>query len=216
MNYLRSIFIPVNRFKLCLSIISFGIVLSTGLNAQANYYLKTVTASVSGTSSLHSWESHITQIEWKGNFLLNGSRLKAIKNGEIKILVKGIKSKEGKIMDNKTYEAFDSDKNPYIIYAFSNADIKIDSLQNVAAVTEGRLTMAGNSKAIKLAGKGKMLANGDLQLSVSRNLKMTDFKMVPPRAVLGTIKVGDEITVKFDIVLTRNKALQLKQTSIKL
>ena len=205
-----------NRLRLYTGILSFCIMLSTGLQAQDNYYLKTVTASVSGTSSLHSWESHVTRIEWKGNFLLNGTRLKAIKNGEIKILVKGIKSKEGKIMDNKTYEAFDSDKNPYIIYTFSNADIKIDSLQNITAVTEGKLSMAGNSKAIRLAGKGKMLANGDLQLAVSRKLKMTDFKMVPPRAVLGTIKVGDEITVKFDMVLTRNKALQLKQTSIKL
>lgn len=206
----------VNRFKLCLSIIAFGSMLSTGLQAQGNYYLKTVVASVSGTSSLHSWESEVSQIKWKGNFLLSGKKLKAIKNGEIKILVKGIKSKEGKIMDKKTYEAFDSDKNPYIIYAFSTADIKVDSLQNVTAVTEGNLTMAGNSKAINLSGKGKMLANGDLQLTVSRKLKMTDFKMEPPRAVLGTIKVGDEITVKFDIVFTRNKALQLKQTSIKL
>lgn len=206
----------MNRFKLRLSIISLGIMLSPVLQAQDNYYLKTVVASVSGTSSLHSWESHVTQIEWKGNFVLNGTRLKAIKNGEIKILVKGIKSKEGKIMDNKTYEAFDSDKNPYIVYTFNSADIKIDALQNVTAATEGKLNMAGNSKAINLAGKGKLLANGDLQLTVSRKLKMTDFKMEPPRAVLGTIKVGDEITVKFDIVFTRNKALQLKQTSIKL
>jgi len=206
----------VNKFKLCLNIIAFGSMLSTGLQAQDNYYLKTVVASVSGTSSLHSWESEVTQIKWKGSFLLAGNKLKAIKNGEIKILVKGIKSKEGKIMDNKTYEAFDSDKNPYIIYTFNSADIKIDALQNATASTEGKLSMAGITKAINLTGKGKMLANGDLQLTVSRKLKMTDFKMEPPRAVLGTIKVGDEITVKFDIVLTRNKALQLKQTSVKL
>ena len=31
---------------------------------------------------------------------------------------------------------------------------------------------------------------------------MTDFKMKPPVMMLGAIKVGDEITVMFDLVLT--------------
>ncbi len=63
--------------------------------------------------------------------------------------------------------------------------------------------MAGTTKAVTLNAKGKVLENGDIQIAVSQKLKMTDFKMKPPKAVLGTIHVGDEITVNFDVVLIK-------------
>jgi hypothetical protein len=49
--------------------------------------------------------------------------------------------------------------------------------------------------------KYKILPNGELQLTVSKKLKMTDFKMEPPTAMMGTIKVGDEVTVIFDVTV---------------
>ncbi len=67
--------------------------------------------------------------------------------------------------------------------------------------------MAGTSKPVELEATGKMLANGDFQLSFSKKLKMTDFNMKPPTAVLGTIKVGDEITLNFNMVLTHTLPL---------
>ncbi len=192
--------------KINVSII-YGVVFCTILgasyaHAQTNFSLKSVTASVNGTSSFHDWESKITKIEFKGALHTVGNTLKSIKDVEIKIPVEGIKSDEGKTMDRKTSEAFDSEKNPYIIYTLSSAQVKIEANQEVTIEASGKLTMAGTTKPVTLTSKGKVLPNGDVQLSVSKKLKMTDFKMVPPTAVLGTIKVGDEITVNFDLVLT--------------
>ena len=175
--------------------------------AQTNFLLKSVTASVNGSSSLHDWESKITKIEFKGALKTEGNTLKSIKDVQIKIPVEGIKSEEGRIMDHKTFEAFDSKKNPYIIYTLSSALVKIDANQMVTIEASGKLTMAGTTKSVTLTSKGKVLPNGDVQLFISKKLKMTDFKMVPPTAVLGTIKVGDEITVKFDLVLTHEVAI---------
>ncbi len=31
---------------------------------------------------------------------------------------------------------------------------------------------------------------------------MTSYKMKPPTAIFGTIKVGDEVTVVFDLIMT--------------
>jgi hypothetical protein len=64
--------------------------------------------------------------------------------------------------------------------------------------------MAGASKSVSLLASGKELPNGDLQLSVSKTIKMTDFGMEPPVMFLGTIKVGNEITVSFDFILAKN------------
>jgi polyisoprenoid-binding protein YceI len=165
------------------------------------FSLKSKKAVIKGSSSLHAWESNVTQIEGKGAFETKDEELVAIKDVEIKITVKGIKSKEGKKMDDKTYDTFNSDENPYIIYTFSNAVIKVNDANIVAVEAPGKLTMAGNTQSVSLSATGKKLPNGDLQLSVSKKLKMTDYKMKPPVMLLGTIKVGDEITVEFDFVL---------------
>ncbi len=171
----------------------------------ADFYMKSVKATIEGTSTLHGWESNVTIIEGKGSFQLKDNMLASIKNAEVKIAVKGIKSEEGKKMDNKTYETFKSDDYPYIVYTFSNAEVKIKESSAVSMETTGKLSMAGVSKSVPIAAHGKVLPNGDLQLTVSKKLKMTDFNMEPPVMFLGTIKVGDEITVNFDFVLSKNK-----------
>jgi hypothetical protein len=68
--------------------------------------------------------------------------------------------------------------------------------------------MAGTSKPVSLSATGKQLPNGDLQLTVSKKIKMTDYNIEPPVMFLGTIKVGDEITVSFDFEL-----IQLQKAS---
>ncbi|MEO8147734.1 MAG: YceI family protein [Bacteroidia bacterium] len=195
--------------KLCM-LVFLGI---TGINsafAQTNYSVKSVKATVNGTSNLHDWESEITKIECKGTFQSVNNTLKTIKNVFVKIAVEGIKSKEGKIMDNKTYDAFNADKNPFITYIFSSAQVKTDAMRSVTIEASGNLTMAGTTKLVSITAKGKVLANGDLQLSGSKKLKMTEYKMKPPSAVLGTIKVGDEITVNFELVLTKSPQQAVK------
>jgi cytoskeletal protein RodZ len=62
------------------------------------FSLKSVKAVVLGTSSLHDWESKVTKMEGEGAFNTKNNELVSIKDVEIKIAVKGIKSKEGKKM----------------------------------------------------------------------------------------------------------------------
>ncbi len=173
------------------------------LQAQTLYKGKQVKMSVIGSSTLHEWESEVTQVESNGTLTLDGSQLTAIKDVVVKMPVTGIKSTKGRVMDNKTYEAFNSDKNPTIQYKLTNARISGSGEYTVTA--NGNLSMAGATKPIELVAKAKVLANGDVQISGSQKLNMKDFNMTPPTAMMGTIKVGEEVTVKFDITLTPNK-----------
>lgn len=170
----------------------------------APFSMKSVKATIVGTSSLHEWESNITLIDGKGTFLLKDNMITSIKDAVIKITVKGIISEKGEKMDKKTYETFNADAHPYITYSFNNAVVKINDFQNVTMDTNGSLTMAGVSKLVPISATGKKLPNGDLHLTVSKKLKMTDFGMEPPVMFLGTIKVGDEVTVNFDFILSKN------------
>ncbi|MBL7845182.1 MAG: YceI family protein [Cyclobacteriaceae bacterium] len=171
--------------------------------AQATYKGKQNKMSVTGSSTLHEWESEVTQVESSGTLTLDGSQLTAIKDVVVKMPVTGIKSTKGKTMDNKTYEAFNADKNPTIQYRLTSA--KVSGSGEFTIVANGNLTMAGATKPIEITAKAKVLGNGDVQITGSQKLNMKDFNMTPPTAMMGTIKVGEEVTVKFDITLTPNK-----------
>jgi polyisoprenoid-binding protein YceI len=154
--------------------------------------------SVSGSSTLHEWESQITKAEWKGLFDIQNLALVGATNVEVKIPVESIKSTKGKMMDSKTYDAFNYEKHPFIVYTLSS--LKVNEAAGVLNA-KGTLSMAGVTNPIDLEAKYKVLPNGELQLAVSKTFKMTEYKMEPPTAMMGTIKVGDEVTVKFDVTI---------------
>jgi polyisoprenoid-binding protein YceI len=174
------------------------------LHAQNTLSVKSVKASIKGTSTLHEWESESTKITCLGNFQSEGNRVKTLEDINVRIPVTAIKSSEGRMMDNKTYDAFKSDEHPYILYTASRAVITVDAVNVTTIKVSGNLTMAGTTKPIMVEAKGKLLANGDMEVSLSRNLKMTEFNMKPPTAMMGTIKVGDEVTVTVNLVLSQS------------
>ena len=186
----------MNRFFPILIAVALG----WSVQAQTPYSLKVNKMTVDGTSSLHDWTSEITKVEWTGNFLITDSKIKEVKNVHVKIPVTSIKSTKGKMMDGKTYDAFIYEKNPTIAYKLTTITITDGNLK-----ANGTLTMAGTTKPIELTVKGKVLANGDIQITGSQKLNMRDYKMDPPTAMMGTIKVGEEVTVNFDLTLTPTK-----------
>jgi polyisoprenoid-binding protein YceI len=173
------------------------------LHAQA-VTVKNYDVTIAGTSTLHNWESKAEKIECTASFLLANNTVSDVKDVLVKIPVKSIKSAKGKIMDKKTWEAFHYEKHPSIIFVMT--DRKINASKNTIEVT-GDLTMAGVTRQIEFIVTYKMLPDANLQISGSKQLRMTDFKMEPPTAMMGTIKVADEITISFQIVLTQNQTL---------
>lgn len=183
-----------------------GLILTTSLQAQSSYYLKEKSLSISGTSTLHEWESDATQLEWTGAILVEDSKIIEVKNVQVKIPVTSIKSTKGRIMDNKTYEAFDSDKNPYITYKLTKLEVSGSGPEYILAST-GNLTMAGTTRSVDIPVSAKILSTGDIQLTGSRKLNMRDFKMEPPTAIMGTIVVGEVVTVNFNLIVSPGKNL---------
>jgi len=167
---------------------------------QKPYSLKSHKVTIDGTSSLHDWTSDATKLEWKGTVLVEGNKLKEAKDVTVSIPVKSIKSTKGKTMDEKTYEAFKSDKNPAIIYKLTQITESGGTLKAV-----GTLTMAGATKSLTMDVTAKVLAGGDVQFTGKQKLNMKDFKMDPPTAMMGTIKVGPDVTVNFDLTVSPSK-----------
>ncbi|HPH47136.1 MAG TPA: YceI family protein [Chryseolinea sp.] len=164
--------------------------------SQKAYSLKSHKVSIDGTSSLHDWTSEATKVEWSGQLTVDGKSVKAIQSVVVTIPVEGIKSEKGGMMDDKTYEAFVIEKNPTITFKLTSATVTGATIK-----ANGTLTMAGVSKVIMMTVTAKVLADGSVHLSGSYPINMKDYKMVPPKAVMGTIKVGEKVTLLFELTV---------------
>ena len=175
-------------------------ILSVGsLTAQVlkvNPKLSSIT--INGTSSLHEWKSKSNQIN--GSLVLTGND--QVKSLSVVVPVKSIKSPEGGLMDSKTYDAFNADKNPNISFTMTEAnDFKVNG-QAVSLVVTGNMTMNGATKKIVLKSNGKVVKSGVYKFTGAVNgLNMTEYKMVPPTALMGTIKVGPVVNLTFDVTV---------------
>lgn len=161
--------------------------------------IKKFVMTVKGTSTMHDWESSVEKMECNALYKIEDDNLVAIRDAVIRIPVKSIRSTKGKMMDNKTWEAFQYSKFPSVFFTLTSETI--DPVTRIAELA-GNLTMAGTTKKIALSVNYKVLPNGELQITGSKKIKMTDFKMEPPTAMLGSIEVGDEVTITFDLVLS--------------
>lgn len=163
--------------------------------------LKSFKMSIAGTSSLHKWESSAGTATVKSDIVINEAGLEAINSLYLEVDGKSIKSTKGSVMDKKTWEALKTDQYPKITYQLS----KIESITPAGGDYDikalGNLTIAGVKQTISMTVKGKILSNGSLSIKGSKALKMTDFKIDPPTALMGTLKTGNDITISFDIVL---------------
>lgn len=151
-------------------------------------------ATVTGTSTLHDWTMTSRTIAGTAVIISGDSSVTA---ADLSIAVNSLKSTEGSGMDKKAYEALKSDKYPVIQYHLRSTQAESGASEagprrfNAA----GDLTIAGVTRQVNL---GLVLAGeqtGQRTLSTHVVLKMSDFGIEPPKAMLGMIKSGDVITV---------------------
>ncbi len=174
-------------------ILVMGILLSTGLQAQTlKLNPKSFSMNIYGTTNVHNFESKVTQAS--GEIVIVNKKVQSM---FVNIPVHSIKSNE-KLMDTKTYETFKSDKNPMISFHMTEVTTMNVSGNAVNVVIEGNMTMAGVTKKVILKANGNNIKPGVYTFSGIIALKMSDFGMKPPTAMLGMMRVGNGITLKYN------------------
>ena len=178
--------------KISTTLTLFMIVMSA--NAQKNYTLDAKTNfSVFGTSTLHDWEMKSASKTGTANLTVANSKLTAITSIDIILPVETIKSEKTK-MDKIAYETLKSDKNKNIKYVLKSAEKVNETTWNLT----GTYTIAGVSKEHKTQVKTSV-TNGIVNLQGSNKITFKEFGMKSPTAMLGTIKTGEDLTIKFNI-----------------
>lgn len=161
--------------------------------------------SIEGTSSLHAFHCKTNKInayvDVDPGYTKDLTKVaRPIVSVKVNIVVRTLSCGNGQ-MDKNMYATLDADKNPLIKYTMSNYDI-LDGTKSPAsfvANTTGTLMVSGQEKVITMKINAERLSDGKATAQAEETLLMTDFGIKPPSFMFGTLKVGNEITVKFNL-----------------
>jgi len=172
-----------------------------GISQKSNPGSGKVKIVIEGTSNVHDWDIKSDKGVCTSVFdLTKSGLLNGISELSFTIPAESLKS-DHRGMDKNTYKALNTSKYASIQFTAGSIEVKPSGKSSYALITKGKLTIAGVSKDVVLTATGLVNADNTVSYSGSYKLKMTDYKVDPPKAVLGTIKTGDNVVVKYDLIL---------------
>lgn len=104
-------------------------------------------------------------------------------------------------LENNMFKTLNASQYPYIIYKLTTYDVVSGSgsATGFAAAAEGRLTISGKENPVALAINASRSSDGLATATGEQTIKMSDFGIKPPTFMLGTLRVGNELKVKFSV-----------------
>lgn len=102
-------------------------------------------------------------------------------------------------MDKKTFDALKGSDHPNIKYTIESVTTGSGKI-----TANGHLELAGVRKSVSVQANASPSGSNAINFEGTVDLKMTDFDMEPPRALLGTLKTGDDIVVHYNLTYKSN------------
>lgn len=155
--------------------------------------------TIYGTSNIHDWDMKAEKLSGAAVFKMENGKLTGVDKLNFSVEVESLKSGKGG-MDKNTYNALNSKSHKNIIYTLTKVNKVTDSGNNTFIIeTTGNLKIAGETKSIPIKFTAKTSGN-KTTLSGKVALNMTHYKVDPPKALMGTIKTGEEVTIDFQVI----------------
>ena len=161
---------------------------------------------VEGGSSVRSWSCDATLVEASvtGGAVAATASAKevsaAARKAVLTIPVAKLDCRNG-TMNEHMRKALKANANKAIEYRIAKWELTPRGDDEGTVTTSGALVIAGTEKPISVEFAAKRASQGTWQLKGSKTIRMTEWGVKPPSLMLGTMKVHDPVTVRFELVL---------------
>jgi polyisoprenoid-binding protein YceI len=191
------------NFKKQSILLGLFLVIFAGAFAQVKYSAKAISLVVSGTSTLHDWDMKSADGSFEGTFTFSAANaITAVTGISFTTNSTALKSGHG-AMDKNAYKALKTDKVTAITFQAATATVSVVDASNYLVKAVGKLTIAGSTQNAEISATCKVNPDKSLSVMGSKKLSMKEFGMEPPTFMMGTIKTGNDVTLKFDLKLNK-------------
>lgn len=161
--------------------------------------------TVEGTSSMHAWHCKTDKLNayvdvdpgYTRDLTKVARPIAAVK---VNIVVKTLSCGNSQ-MDRNMYSTLKADENQLIKYTLTGYDLLNGSVSptSFGAKTTGTLMIAGETRPIDMKISAERQSDGKAVASGEQTLLLSDFGIKAPSFMFGTLKVGNEVKVKFTL-----------------
>lgn len=190
MNTQKNVF---KKLVICIALIGFVFNLSQAQMLQLENENSSLT--VFGSSNLHGWK--VDANTQNGSIRFNNFETCEISHLSLAVLTESLKGVKPGITTSAS-EALKSDKYKSILFTLvevKNIDDKGNGVFTLQ--TLGDLFIAGTKKTVPLNFNVTIVDNRVILVGNTK-LNMTEFNIIPPAGLLGTIQAKDEIMLRFE------------------
>lgn len=161
--------------------------------------------SFTGTSSLHGFTCKTTQFD--AQLSVDPSYASSLEDlarpiGAVLVTIP-VRSLDcgNRGLQTNMLKALKADQNATISFRLDTYEIDAASRTTDAFTAQavGSLTIAGQQRPVQLRVRGERHPDGAIRARGERDLLMSAFGIRPPTMMLGAVKTGDRIVVKFDL-----------------
>lgn len=173
-----------------------------GLTDESTYQLAHgYSVTIHGTLNVHNWVETVGEVTGEMKTSPNAGGGTDLNSIRITLIVRSIRSDMGKTMDNKTYKALKSDTDPEITFRLgAPLTLKEANGKRPPIALPGQLTLAGVTRPTTLMLTDLSISPDRMEFVGTQSIIMTDFGVVPPTALFGTLKVRPALTINFKTV----------------
>jgi polyisoprenoid-binding protein YceI len=155
--------------------------------------------TIYGTSTLHSWTMSSSSVQGSAYITTLDGELDKITAATFIVTIRSLKGESSSLNDN-AYEALKESKYKDIRFVLSSSRVRRESAGHYAIVVSGNLTIAGVTKPI--TSTITAVKNGNsFTCSGSETVQMSNYNVDRPSFMLGAMKAGDDVTIKYNVAL---------------
>ena len=188
----------------CLSILFLCFSLSQVSNAQTAFKIgPNSVMTLAGTSTTHNWA--MTAHSFTGNATMavsSSGQLSAVSALNLVLPVQNLKGDHDG-MNTNAYKALKSDQFKDITFKLTSAKVTSSGAKKYNIAVLGSLTIAGVTKPVTLNTAATVNTNGTVSCSGSVPILLSNYGVKPPSLMLGTMKVGNAMTLKYNLLLAK-------------
>jgi polyisoprenoid-binding protein YceI len=185
-------------------VILMCLVISQVAEAQTSYKIGgNSEMNLRGTSSLRNWGMTTDSFSGTANFTLAAdNQLLSITGFSLRVPVHTLKSTSRGI-EKDAYKALKADKFEFVSFDLTSASFISSGYERYRILLHGNLTMAGVTQATTLKASAEFNPDGTISCSGSLPLSFSDYDMVRPSFLLGTMKVNNAMTLDYSFLLLK-------------
>jgi YceI-like domain len=192
------------RFGMCVIPLVLSLAITQTSSAQSAYKIGgQPVMTLYGTSTIHNWTmiAHVFSSNAQIG-LTPDNQLSSISALTLVLPVKNLKSEHDGMNDN-AYEALKADQFKDIIFKLTSAKIASSGGNKYQITAVGNLSIAGATRSVTLTTAAQVNADGSVSCSGAVPIKLSEFNIERPSFMLGTMKVGDAMTLNYALILVK-------------